>query len=571
LLQDRTNFWKRSWKRRRFIQGSALAAGGAASLALVGCGDDDDDDDDGDDDGAQPTATSVSVATPTPDADVVKRGGILNGTVGTVRNMDPHFDTFNAAVWGNFWSALIKFTPDLTEIVPDMAQSLPEIPDELHYTVKIREDVTWQDIEPANGRKLTAEDVKWSIERQMLSDPPGQYTHGYFFRGAVDSIDATDEHTVVFNMTKPYAPMMSYLASPWTLILNQEDVALKGDMTEGGVGSGPFIFEKWEKDVEITARANPTYWKKDQFGNALPYLDGLNLAIVVDPETAATLFIDKQRHILSTTFNRRDRVQAGRPDANYATQPSQFWRQMRMSPTTAPGTAPGPYKAPFDDIQVRQAIVRAVDSQGVLDFVYSGDGVEAFGPILPIYPPWALTEAVEGTTFDVPAALALMEAAGNPTVDGPMIWGTGSTEADNIGEILKQQLAAIGVNVELQPKETASYYDQTYKYDYFMSHHVPLNNPDPDENLSSYFGRNSTFFKHYNEDIFDIIDQQAAELDPEARADVVHEAQRMIVQDYPMKFMFTINLHRFTAPELKGWFWERDGYSARLEGAWLDV
>ena len=265
------------------------------------------------------------------------------------------------------------------------------------------------------------------------------------------------------------------------------------------------------------------------------------------------------------------RIQSGRPDAQYNPAPSQFWRQLRMSPTTAPGTEPGPYKAPFDNIQVRNAIVRAVDAQAALEFVHSGDGILTHGPILPIYPPWALTETPESATFNLAEAKALMEAAGNPTVSGPMIWATGSTEADQTGEVLKQQLAQIGVDVQLEPKEAASYYDQTYKYDYFMSHHVPLNNPDPDENLSSYFGRKSAFFKHYNEDIFDIIDKQAAELDPEARADIVHEASRMIVEDYPIKFMYTSNRHRFVAPEVKNWFWEIDGYSNRLEGAWLDV
>jgi ABC-type transport system substrate-binding protein len=404
-----------------------------------------------------------------------------------------------------------------------------------------------------------------------MTDEAGKYQHAYFFLGAVDSIEAPDEHTVTFKMTKPYAPMISYLASPWTVIVNREAVDKFGDLVENAVGSGPFLFDGWEKDVRIKVKANPDYWKKNQFGNPLPYVDTITWDIVLDPETAATLFVDKQIQALITTFNRLDRVKSGRADATYATKPSQFWRQMRMSPTTAPGTQPGPYKAPFDDIRVRQAIVRAVDTQAVLDFVYNGDGLITHGPILPIYPPWALTETPEGATFNLAEAKALLEQAGNPTVAGDMIWATGSTEADQIGEVLKQQLAEIGVNVNLSPKEVASYYDQTYKYDYFMSHHVPLNNPDPDENLSSYFGRKSAFFKHYNEDIFNIIDKQAAELDREKRTEIVHEASKMVVEDFPMKFMYTLNNHMFLAPEIKDWFFEQDLYSARMEGAWLDV
>lgn len=151
-----------------------------------------------------------------------------------------------------------------------------------------------------------------------------------------------------------------------------------------------------------------------------------------------------------------------------------------------------------------------------------------------------------------------------------MIWAT-NPQADQIGEILKQQLAKIGIEVELQPMELAAYYNQTYSYKYTFSHHVPLNNPDPDENLSSYFGRNSTYYKHYNEEIFDIIDQQAQTLDREERRRLVLEAQRKIVLDFPMKFMFTTNQHEFTDPAVKGWFYHTDLYDGRVETLWLDL
>jgi ABC-type transport system substrate-binding protein len=580
MSREERTYWeratRRNFSRRGVLKGAGVAGVGLGTAALIGCGGDDDDDDGGNGGGgdatATATATAVSQPTATPVQDVAKRGGDLKLLQGAVRSLDPHFDTWptcsNLAT--NVYNSLLKFTPDFTEIVTDMATSMPEQPDELTFTMNIHENITWQDVDPVNGRKLTAEDVKWSIERQM-TDEAGKYQHAYFFLGAVDSIEAPDEHTVTFKMSKPYAPMISYLASPWTVIVNREAVEKYGDLVENAVGSGPFIFDGWEKDVRFKVKKNPTYWKKNQFGNELPYLDSISWDIVLDPETQATLFVDKQVHAVRASYNRLDRIQSGRADASYTAAPNQFWRQMRMSPTTAPGTEPGAYKPPFDDPRVRQAIVRAVNAKGVLDFVYNGDGIESNGPILPIYPPWALTETPEGATFNLAEAKALMEAAGNPTVAGPMIWATGSTEADQIGEILKQQLAEIGVQIELQPKEVASYYDQTYKYDYFMSHHVPLNQPDPDENLSSYFGRKSAFFKHYNEDIFNIVDQQASELDREKRTQIVHDAQKMIVEDYPMNFMFTVNVHNFVTPELKDWVWPLDQYSNQLEGAWLDV
>jgi ABC-type transport system substrate-binding protein len=212
--------------------------------------------------------------------------------------------------------------------------------------------------------------------------------------------------------------------------------------------------------------------------------------------------------------------------------------------------------------------VSAIDPQQVLDLVYGGDGILTNGPILPIYEQWALKE--ELAPFDLAKAKSLLSTAGVNEFTGPIIWAT-SPESDQIGEVLKEQLAKINVNVELTPMELAAYYNQTYAYDYVFSHHVPLNNPDPDENLSSYFGRNSRFFKHYNTAIWDVIDKQAAELDLEARKLLVKDAQEKIVRDFPMKFMFTVNLHEFTDPKVKGWFYPVDLYDGRKATAWLDA
>ena len=77
----------------------------------------------------------------------------------------------------------------------------------------------------------------------------------------------------------------------------------------------------------------------------------------------------------------------------------------------------------------------------------------------------------------------------------------------SLAEVLKQHLSKIGVRVSLKGMETSAYYNKTYAYDYTLSHHVPLNQPDPDENLSSYFGRASTFYKWGNKEIHALIER----------------------------------------------------------------
>jgi peptide/nickel transport system substrate-binding protein len=541
--------------RRRFVGGGLAAGAGVAGLTLVGCGGDDDDDA-GNGGGGSTQPTTGAALTP-------KKGGTFRMLMGgSPRSLDVHFDTFPYNTWvtNKTNEGLLKFKGDFTGIDPELATAMPENPDPLTFTFKIRPGVKFQNIAPANGREMTSEDVKYSIERQS-TDEAGKFQHAYFFLGFIDKIETPDKTTVVFKMKKNYAPFISYIASPWTMIINRELVEKNGDLTQTALGTGPYIFKEWQKDVKISLTSNPDYWNKDKGA----FIDNVELLIATDPDTAATLYIEKKVDALIAGPTQKQRVlDARKADSNYVTAPSQFWRQMRMSPTTKDK----PYQKPFDDPRVREAIVRSVDEKKVLDLVYGGDGVRAKGPILPIYPLWEIKEDLQA--FDLAKAKQLMQAAGNPKISLPMIWAT-SPVADQIGEVLKQQLAQIGVDVELKPMELAAYYNQTYAYDYAFSHHVPLNNPDPDENLSSYFGRNSRFFKHYNEEVFNLIDQQASELDQKKRQEIVQQVQKKIVQDYPMKFMFTTNNHNFIDNRIQNYKFPLDLYNGRLGDAWINA
>ena len=557
-MTDELNYWQRRIRRRTVIRGSGLAALGVSAAALVGCGDDDDDTTGGD---ATIPATVPGGATPS--TEKPKPGGTFRIHMGgSPRSLDPHFDTFpyNTAVTDLTNEALLKWSPDFSKIETELATAMPEQPDPLTFTFKLKPGVKFHDVEPANGRAFTSEDVKYSLERQA-TDEAGKFQHAYFFKNKLESITTPDDTTVTIKTKEPYAPFLSYIASPWTVMIDKATVEKYGDLTEHAVGTGPFLFKEWQKDVKIDLVKNPNYRDSE-----LPYLDAISYLIAIDPDTAATLYINKQVDAIVAGQSQLQRIKDARGgDSEYRAVPSQFWKQMRMQPTTKDK----PYKAPFDDIKVREAIVRAVDTQQVLDLVFSSDGVITHGPILPIYPLWALKEEIAG--FDLKKAKDLMSAAGNPKVEGPMIWATGSPQADQIGEVLKEQLAKIGVDITLQPMELAAYYNQTYAYDYTFSHHTPLNNPDPDENLSAYFGRNSTYFKHYNEDIFGLIDQQAKELDTPKRQQIVKDVQEKIVNEFAVKFMYTTNNHIFVDKKIKNWFYPTDLYDGRKATAWLNA
>lgn len=571
-----SNYWtKSSIGRRGLLRGAAIGGVGLAGAALVGCG--------SDDDGSAPASTATAAAGGTTaaggtaTASEPKRGGTLTLQMGgEPRSLDPHFDTFPYNTWitNATHSNLVKFVPDLSEIVPDAAEALPEIPDDLTYVFKIKPGIKFQNIAPLNGRELTSADVKYAIERQsnQAGDEEGTYQHAYYFKDKLSAIETPDDHTIIFKTNEPYAAFMNYMASPWTAMIAHEIVEQYGNLTEHSIGTGPFILKEWQKEVRFSLERNPDY-----FVEGKPYVDKLEYLVSTDADTAATQFIDKQYQAITVGQSQLERVKNARgADTDYSVSPSQFWRQFRMPPTDE-GFGYLDYKgtendsaAVFDDIRVREAVVRAIDSQQVLDLVYLGDGQLTYGPILPQFEYWALKEELAG--FDLTKAAQLLDAAGVTSLRGPMMWASTNPQSDQIGEVLKEQLAKINVTTDLEPMELAAYYNKTYAYRYTMSHHVPLNSPEPDENLSSYFGKNSTYYKHYNTEIFDLVNKQSKTVDRAERQTIVLEAQRKIVQDFPIKFMFTTNQHQFAVNTLKGYEFVLDRYDgSNVVDAWLDT
>ncbi|MEZ4482726.1 MAG: ABC transporter substrate-binding protein [Dehalococcoidia bacterium] len=567
MADNERNYWARAsrrYSRRTVVRGAGLAGLGAGAAALIGCGDDDDDTG-GTATSAATTAsgagTAAASATTAAAAQPKSGGKFIKQMTTQPRSLDFDFDVFvPIALHTN--SALLQFNADVTEIQTDAAAALPEQPDDLTYTFKLKPGIKFQNIDPVNGRELTSEDVKYSIERQ-ITDEAGKYQHAYFFRGKLDHIETPDKQTVVFKMARKFAPFTAYIANAWTLITAQEIVSKFGDLTQVAIGTGPFIFKDWQKDVSINLVKNPDYFIKGK-----PYIDELQYLVSTDPDVSATLFIEKKVDAIATTAQTGPRIRSDRKDAVYKAQPQQGMKIMRMPPTLADQ----PYVAPYNDIRVREAIVRAVEKKVIGDLVYNGQAIPAFGPMPPAYTAWTLKE--DPAAHDLKKATDLMKAAGlEKGFTETFIWASSGPSADQVAEILKQQLSKINVTLNLQPMETAAYYNQIYTYKYNMASHDTTSTPDPDEALSAYYGPTSTYYKYYGKDngIWDAIDAQSQELDVAKRKQMVADVQKKVVEQYPVAFIHSQLLQEFIDPKVKGWFFSIDGYNIRAENVWIDA
>ncbi len=274
-MADQDNYWlRRRISRRGALRGSALAGVAAASYALVGCGDDDDADDE-----ATPTAgiQPTAGASPTTAKQPVPGGSFSFQMPAIPPSLDPYTQTSfqNAYVNGLSYSKLLRFAagvpavdPADNTMEPDLAQKLPEQPDELTYTFKLKPGIKFH-----NGRAMTSEDVLYAFDRYLNFEKSVHKT-GLAF---TDKITAPDANTVQITTKSPYADTVSYLGGNLGAWISPKEHAESAEATTKMVGTGPFIMTELQTGVSIKFKKNPDYYDKPY-----PYFDDLTAFGVSD-------------------------------------------------------------------------------------------------------------------------------------------------------------------------------------------------------------------------------------------------------------------------------------------------
>ena len=274
------SYWSRfsgeRLSRRGFVRAAALGGAGLAAAALIGCGDDDEDE-------AAPAAATAAPAAATAapteapdptaseiigdnwgvrDAGVVKYGGTINAAAGSpvLANLDP-IESGSAMVHqtaSNAYSSLMRVGREIDDrnspiYYPDIALSW-EIPGPTEMVFHLRDNAKFHNVAPVNGRALTSEDVKYSILRSATNEKSR-------FKGALSAIsevETPDPTTAVVKLSAFDPLIFNDLAGHYVWIVPRE-VDEAGKLQELIVGSGPFIFDRWEQDSRIAYKKNPDF------------------------------------------------------------------------------------------------------------------------------------------------------------------------------------------------------------------------------------------------------------------------------------------------------------------------
>jgi peptide/nickel transport system substrate-binding protein len=360
---------------------------------------------------------------------------LVIGKSGDPDNLDPAVTVTN-----NSWTAtypcyerLVRFKEvggkGSTEVEGEVASSWTASPDAKVWTFTLGSGHTFSD-----GSPVDAAAVKASFERVIAAKkgPADLFDE-------VDHIDAPNDHTVVFTLKDAFAAFLSTLVDDGASIVNPAAVKQhesNGDLAQGwladhSAGSGPYQIESWEKSAQIVLTPNPHWSGKTTFKR-------VEIRIIKEA-SARRLQLEKgDLDIIEDVPVDQLKALGTTKGINVVDEPSFSVTYLYLNNT----------HPPLDNVKVRQAISWAVDYQGIINGILLGQGAQMQGDV-PVGL-WGHDEHAMQFHYDPAKAKALLAEAGVKSAKLGFLYAKTDPNWESIGLVLQQNLAAIGITVDMQ-------------------------------------------------------------------------------------------------------------------------
>lgn len=489
------------------------------------------------------------------DADAQKRGGILTVGIDTGPvGWDPHQSSAFSS-WNHYeliYESLVRFNTKL-EIEPSLAESWRQ-PDLQTYVFHLRRGVKFH-----NGREMTADDVKYSLER--LRNPK---TSAYpSFYEPLRSVDVLDKYTVRLSLAVPDATFLPYLAhNQFSAVVPREVVEQHGDLKAVAVGTGPFKLKKYVPGDVTEYERNPDYWEKD-----LPRVDGIVMRVIKDETSRlaavrrGTLDIAWVKEPEMAELAAREkgiRVQTPPP-----ARQSRFWLQHD--------------RFPFNVKKLRQAIAAAIDREAMVKTVVMGRG-EITSAIPPSSAPYTLgRDEVAKLPFykrDLALARRLLQEAGHPNgFEFTVVTSDHSPDYMPIVQMMQSQLRDVGIKLNIQQLEWGIHLSKWQAGDFQGLMMGGVWAHDPDAYLRPFFHSKSksNFGKYANPEVDQLLDESRVTTDQKKRVEMWRRLQEILADDIPIIWVLVqAPRHEIIHDHVKGYQFMPDISRANLRYAWIE-
>jgi peptide/nickel transport system substrate-binding protein len=425
------------------------------------------------------------------------------------------------------YDSLLEWDADL-QIQPALAESY-EVPDDTTYLFTLRQGVTFHD-----GSPLTAADVVYSLNHAINPPEPGIPVP---FLANVATVEAVDDATVRVTMSQIDPTLPGLLAWGVYTPIVRDGAYEQINVLSEGIGTGPYRLVEYVQDESVVYEANPSYWKA-----GVPCISRLTLRPLADEQTRLASL--RSGEVDGGTFSADVVV------ALEGNDEIQVLRGLTSSPRVMLFNTVN--DVPWRDVRVRQAINKVIDRQVIIDNVYAGQA-EMSGPIPPGYGAYPLSpeRLAELYAVNVDEARALMADAGYADgFDVTLIAISAPRDYVQIAEVIREQVAQIGIDVTVEPLEIGTFAEHTGAGDFEWASTGRGMRGDPSGHVVDF--RTGTPLNEIrfgegwkNDELNALYDEALVTLDQDARVPMYQRIQELILTDAAN--IYTVQPYKFQA------------------------
>ena len=449
---------------------------------------------------------------------------------------------------------LVRVNRQTQELEPELAQSWKISKDGRQITFHLRSGISFSD-----GTPFTAEDVAYTM--QQLMDPALHSATGDAFRSGTGNVETKIISPNQVSITFP-APVAGL-----DRLFDQVAILSEHSPKKDTAVLGPFMLADYKPGATVLLKRNPNYWKMDEQGRKLPYLDSIRLDIQPNRDVEMLRFKRGELDLINSLDSEYfDKLAATSPQLVHDAGPSLDSEQLWFN-EVAKAPIPAYKKNWFRSANFRRAISEAINREDLSRIVYHGHAQPAVGPFSPANKFW-FNAKLRPQTYSPDAALKALQADGFRMENGALkdkdgnevvfsiITNAGSKTRERMAVLIQDDLQKIGIHVNVVTLDFPSLIErmtQSFDYEAII---LGLTNVDLDPNGEMNVWLSSSENHQWNPqqkvpetsweaEIDRLMRAQAASTDPKRRKEAFDRVQEIVVEQEP--FIFLINKNALSA------------------------
>ncbi len=477
------------------------------------------------------------------DAKTVFRYNSENG----ITSLDPAFASSQDNIWAvnQIFNGLVQLDQHLVP-QPSIAKSWNIDSSGKIYTFHLRNDVYFH-ASPhfeSDKRKVRASDFVYSFNRIMdaTTASPG----AWIFNDKIvnNGFKALDDTTFQIELVQPFAPFLGLLSMPYCMVVPKEVIDELGkSFATQPIGTGPFTYWLWEKDVNLILHRNPRYFETEN-GTQLPYLDAVNVSFIANKQMALLRFLkgelDLYNGVTSTTKDvilDKNGALKDEHAGNIQLEKKAFLNTEYLAIHLDSGTV----QWPWNNIHFRKAINYGIDRGKMMKSLRNDIGFAADGGFIPVGLPGHSSQ--HGYVYEPDSAAIELERSGylqNPTSI------TVSTTKDylDLCIFIQKQLGDLGVDLEIEvlPSSELKEQKRSGNLAFFRASWI-MDYPDAENYLSCFYSANFSpggpNYTHFSNNAFDALyERSLIESSDEARIRLYEQMDSIVLSHAPIVVLF---------------------------------